>query len=82
MHWSNVHLVYLELEYFDDLDAIRQIKFPILCEYDAKTSRMKILALSEDLSQLWWYTFFTKIGKKMQVLGFGTSYKDGLCPKL
>ena len=44
--------MYLELEFFDDLDAIRQTKFPILCEYDAKTSRMKILALSEDLSQL------------------------------
>ena len=52
MHCSNVHLVYLGLEYFDDLDAIRQIKFPIFCEYDAKTCEMKILALSEDLSQL------------------------------
>ena len=43
---------YLELEYFDYLGAIRQIKFPILCEYDAKTFEMKILALSEDLIQL------------------------------
>ena len=30
---------------------------------------------------LHFFTIFTKIGK-MQVLGFGTSYKDGLCPKL
>ena len=31
----------------------------------------------ENLSQLWWYTFH-KYGN----LGFGTIYKDGLCPKL
>ena len=60
VHWSNVCLVQLELEYSDDLNAIRQIKFPILCEYDAKPSKMKILAFSEDLSQLWWYTFSQK----------------------
>ena len=69
------------MKYSDDLSAMRQIKFLILCGYEVKTSEMKIQALSEDLSQIQWYTFSQK-WEKMPDLGFGTSYKDGLCPKL
>ena len=53
-------LVQLELESANVLYTIRQIKFPILCEYEVKTSKMKIMALSEDLSQIQWYTFSQK----------------------
>ena len=65
------------MEYFDDVyGAIRQIKFQILCEYEVKTSETKIQALSEDLSQILWYTFSQKwdesfmnasISKKVQL---------------
>ena len=48
----NVNLALLELEFLDDLNAIRQIKFPILCEYDMKTSKKKIQANSQDLNQI------------------------------
>ena len=48
------------MEYSDDLYTIRQIKFPILYEYEVKTSKMKILVLSEDLSQIQWYIFSQK----------------------
>ena len=52
------------MEYSDDLNAIiRQIKFPIFCEYEVKTSEMKIWALSEDLSQILWYDFSQKCEK-------------------
>ena len=51
---------HIELEYSNDLYAIRQIKFPILCEYEVKTSKVQILALCEDLSQIQWYTFSQK----------------------
>ena len=61
--------------------TLLEIKFQILSVYEIKTSKMKILALSEDLSQIQWYTFSQK-WEKMPDLGFGTSYKDELCPKL
>ena len=52
--------------YSDELYGIRQIKFPILCEYDAKTSEIKILVVSEELSQLLCYIFsqFSQIEEK------------------
>ena len=51
------------MEYSDDLSAIRQMKFQILCEYEVKTSEMNIWALSEDLCQILWYTFSQKCEK-------------------
>ena len=70
------------LEYSSVFYTIRHIKFTDFCEYKIKKSDLKIQALSEDISQIEWYLlFFTKI-TKMPDLGFGTSYKDGLCPKL
>ena len=35
----------------------------ILCECEVKTCQMKILALSEGLSQIQWYTFSQKCEK-------------------
>ena len=45
------------MEYSGDLHAIRQIKYPILYEYEVNTSEMKIWALSKDLAQIQYYTF-------------------------
>ena len=48
------------MDYSDDPHAIRQIKFSISCEYEVKTSEIKIQDLNEDLSQILWYTFSHK----------------------
>ena len=60
MDESNASLAYLELEFSLKIYTIRQIKFQIFIEYAIKISKMKIQALSEDLSQILWYTFSQK----------------------
>ena len=39
------------------------------------------VGVSKEYNSNWMLYLFTKMGK-MTDLGFGTSYKDGLCPKL
>ena len=60
MQRKNVCLVQSELEYSNGLYVIRQIKFPIFREYNAKISKMKIWPLSGDLFQIRGYTFSQK----------------------
>ena len=68
------------MEFFDDLYAIRQLKFPILSEYEIKTSKMKIQALSEDLSQILWRTF-SQICEKCQIWVLEHHLKMDYVPK-
>ena len=49
------------MEYSVDTDAMRPINFLIECEYEAKTSKIEILALNESTLMV---HFFTKMGKK------------------
>ena len=73
---KHVSLLWLEQKYSGEIDAIRQIKFQIFCEYKVKTSEKKIWALSKDLIQIQCYTFSQKWENAR--LGFGTAYKDGV----
>ena len=50
----------MKLEYSGNLHAIRQVKFQIFCQYEVKTSEMKLWALSEDLTEIQCYNFSPK----------------------
>ena len=80
MDESNASLAYLELEFSLKIYTIRQIKFQIFIEYAIKISKMKIQALSEDLSQILWRTF-SQICEKCQIWVLEHHLKMDYVPK-
>ena len=69
------------MEYSKNIYVTRQIKFPILCGYEAKIYKMKILALFEEKINFD-STLFTQKWEKSKTWILEHHLKDESCLKL